>query len=98
MSMNPPHNISSDDAAIFSANTDTDDDDTPDTEDPVTRGASKLGQMDNFRPFPTKMHKGTMIAGTGEPQAFGFQMTPGAKRDPTVRGADRKKGSRRRFA
>lgn len=100
MSMDPPKNISSDDAAIFAANVPSDaGDDGSDTEDPVGRTASKLGQLDNFHGYqPAPPKKGKVLPGTGEPKAFGFQMTPGAKKCAVVRGADRQPGTGRKFA
>jgi hypothetical protein len=98
----PPKNISSDDAAFFQASLPFDNpnsDDGEDTEDPIGAGASKIGQLDMFHGFrPQKVKTGTRPT-TGEPIAYGFQMTPGAKKNAVVAPTDKKRGpSGRRFA
>ena len=81
--MTTPLNISSDDAAFFQASTAGQDNDTSaesdddDTEDPVGRGASKIGQLDMFVPAPRKHHHLTR-GGTGQPQAR-VNLTKGAR-------------------
>ena len=98
----PPKNISSDDAAIFSANLPADNpdaDDGSDTEDPIARGASKIGQLDMFHGFPPDKVKPGVHSGDGEPRAYGFQLTPGARVCDTIAPASRKQGKLpRRFA
>ena len=97
----PPKNISSDDAAFFQASlpSDTGDNDTgEDTEDPIGRGASKIGQLDMFHGNPPPKIKRGVIPGNGEPEAFGFQMTPGARTNAAVAPASRKRGNGRKLA
>jgi hypothetical protein len=82
--MTAPLNISSDDAAFFQASTsgpDNDfDSDSEDTEDPVSRGASAIGQLDMFVPAPRKQRHLTR-GGTGQPQAK-VNLTKGANLIP----------------
>lgn len=97
----PPKNISSDDAAIFQASLPSDNPDSDngdDTEDPIGRGASKFGQLDMFHGFPPTKVKTGVRSTSGEPIAYGFQMTPGAKKDeclaPTSRAQKHTRGRR----
>jgi hypothetical protein len=79
----PPQNTSTDDAAIFQANS-GDDNDTDDTEDPIGRGADRAGKLDMFvTPLP-KEPKHTVEGGNRKPVFGGFQLTPGAKGDSAV--------------
>lgn len=97
----PPKNISSDDAAFFQASLPPDNPDSDngeDTEDPIGAGASKIGQLDMFHGFrPPKVKLGVRPA-DGEPIAYGFQMTPGAKKNsalaPTSAAQKRTRGRR----
>ncbi len=77
----PPLNISSDDAAFFQASTagqDSDvESDSDDTEDPVGRGASKIGQLDMFVSRPTRQRH-LARGGTGQPQPR-VNLTKGAR-------------------
>jgi len=74
--------ISGDDAAILQANTDSSD--GPDPEDPVTKGASKTGQITNFQGFQPKKVATGVRGGNSGPQSHGFQLTPGARQNPCI--------------
>lgn len=78
----PPANINSDDAAIFALNS-PDDDETDDTEDPANRGSAPANKVDMFRTRPQKATKRT-VHGGATPRPGGFQLTPGARKDPSV--------------
>lgn len=77
--MSTPLNISSDDAAFFQASMSGDADagsDSDDTEDPVGRGASLVGQKDMFVSRPPKARH-RITGGTGEPSTR-LNLTKGA--------------------
>jgi hypothetical protein len=76
-------NISSDDAAIFAANTpDTETDDMD--EDPVSRGASKAGKVDMFKGYQPRTPKAVTRGGNREPGTGGISLTPGARKHPEI--------------
>lgn len=86
--MNFPLNIPSDDAAIFSENSDSQpwdsfSDDGQDTEDPTgPRGQAKENEKEMFRTPVSKAHKRRIKIASGFATGRISKLTPGARKIP----------------